>query len=320
MARLAWFAFDAQAAAQVTAELLRTQQAQVAQARRMQATIAEQQGQVLFLSDALADQAESLAAQMKAIEDINAQILHAVGLDTMMTPTPRTTTPMATPPADSPTEEAKGANIGPLQPLLPDDRGSTAQAATRSGLERAADAIALLGLLEQQLPGKLDQQMQLRNQVNDRLAKLSNKPSDPEEIRAQLQIYDAAPKGWPVRGRITSPFGLDPNRRYLGAQANHRGVDIAATWGTPIQVQADGLVTSVRQEEALGLLVEIRHSLGWSTLYGHLSRVAVRVGDIVTAGQIIAYVGNTGLSTGPHLHYEIHFNGVPIDPARYLGR
>ncbi|OCP03908.1 MULTISPECIES: M23 family metallopeptidase [unclassified Ensifer] len=116
---------------------------------------------------------------------------------------------------------------------------------------------------------------------------------------------------------ITSDFGnrLDP---FLGRLALHAGIDFRATVGTRIRSAAPGTVTTAGLTGGYGNMVEIDHGNGVATRYAHLSTVLVRVGDQVQAGAIIAKSGNTGRSTGPHLHYEIRLNGEAVDPMRFL--
>lgn len=117
----------------------------------------------------------------------------------------------------------------------------------------------------------------------------------------------------PISGRITSGFGprFHP---ILGYQRFHAGVDFAATYGSPIAASADGRVVSAGWHGGYGQLVAVVHGGGIETLYGHMSRIAARPGEMVRQGQIIGYVGSTGLSTGPHLHYEVLKNGRPVNP------
>ena len=97
-----------------------------------------------------------------------------------------------------------------------------------------------------------------------------------------------------------------------------QGVDIAAEIGTPIVATADGVVTAAGWNGGYGNMVDVDHGGGIVTRYGHASAVAVTVGQQVRRGQTIAYVGSTGRSTGPHLHYEVRVNGQPVNPAGYL--
>ncbi len=122
---------------------------------------------------------------------------------------------------------------------------------------------------------------------------------------------------WPVHGRLTSYFG----RRNLGmgTAAFHRGIDVAAPTGTPIVAARSGTVTFAGwSARGYGNLVRIRHPGGAETWYAHASRILVSVGQHVSQGQTIALVGSTGLSTGPHLHFELHVGGRAIDPLHEL--
>ena len=117
----------------------------------------------------------------------------------------------------------------------------------------------------------------------------------------------------PASGRISSGFGL---RRHpvLGFSRMHKGLDIAAGYGSPIRAANDGTVAFAGRNGGYGNFVRLNHSAGMGTGYGHMSRIAVRSGQRVTRGQVIGYVGSTGISTGPHLHYELYRNGVAINP------
>src|SRR5207302_1136725 len=138
-----------------------------------------------------------------------------------------------------------------------------------------------------------------------------------------------APAGWtggkllrPVPGPMTSPFGnrLDP---YYHVWQLHPGIDLAATPGTPIVAAAGGRVTQAGWFGGYGNYTCVEHGqVGGqrlSTCYGHQSRSAVAVGQQVVAGQVIGFVGSTGASTGPHLHFEVRLDGRPVDPAPWLG-
>jgi murein DD-endopeptidase MepM/ murein hydrolase activator NlpD len=96
------------------------------------------------------------------------------------------------------------------------------------------------------------------------------------------------------------------------------GVDIANEVNTPIRATADGIVTYAGWESGYGRLVAIEHGYGYSTRYGHCARIDVKVGDEVSRGEIIGYVGSTGRSTGSHVHYEVRIHGMPVDPEKYL--
>lgn len=117
----------------------------------------------------------------------------------------------------------------------------------------------------------------------------------------------------PVNGRMTSPFGL---RRHpiLGYVRMHAGIDFGAAWGSPIFAVSDGVVSYAGRHGGHGNYVRLEHGGGIGTGYGHMSRIAVSPGMRVRAGQVIGYVGSSGLSTGPHLHYELYRGGVPVNP------
>ncbi len=125
------------------------------------------------------------------------------------------------------------------------------------------------------------------------------------------------PAIWPTRGRLVSGFGnrISP---FTGLRAMHNGIDIAASRGTPIVATAAGTVSSVGLEQGLGNVVRIDHHNGIHTIYGHLSRSIVRRGQTLQRGETLGFVGNTGLSTGPHLHYEITRNGAQVNPMHYI--
>ncbi|MDP2871278.1 MAG: M23 family metallopeptidase [Bacillota bacterium] len=135
---------------------------------------------------------------------------------------------------------------------------------------------------------------------------------------AEKLAYDAArPSIWPTQGRVTSRYGyrIAP---FGGARQMHPAIDIGAPVGTPVVATGDGRVAFTGWRSDLGNTVMIDHGYGFETLYGHVSKPAVAVGDRVKKGQVIAYVGSTGRSTGPHLHYEVHVRGGHVNPALYL--
>ncbi len=126
------------------------------------------------------------------------------------------------------------------------------------------------------------------------------------------------PHGTPVSvGFVGSGYGMR-NDPFTGALSMHSGVDFAAPIGTPIYAAAGGVVVSAEVHPDLGNMVEVDHGHGLSTVYGHTSRMLVKSGDFVRKGQKIAEVGTTGRSTGPHLHFEVHVNGTPQNPSKYL--
>ncbi len=126
------------------------------------------------------------------------------------------------------------------------------------------------------------------------------------------------PRVLPGNCIITSPFGMRWSPFVAGVRQMHYGMDIGCFEGTPVAATKSGIVTYVGYDSGYGNRVEISHAGGWLTLYAHNNRVLVKVGQSVQKGDIISLSGNTGASTGPHIHYELHQNGIPIDPAKLL--
>lgn len=142
-----------------------------------------------------------------------------------------------------------------------------------------------------------------------------------EEIYSSLsekkKILDHTPTIKPTCGYLSCGFGMriDP---FTGRKQPHLGVDLAADIGTPVCATADGIVSHVGRDVGLGKLIRINHLYGYTTVYAHLSRIAVKRGQHVKRGEVIGSVGNTGYSTGPHLHYEVHHQGRAQNPVKYF--
>jgi murein DD-endopeptidase MepM/ murein hydrolase activator NlpD len=134
---------------------------------------------------------------------------------------------------------------------------------------------------------------------------------------AQLSTLGIIPSLWPVVGQITGHFGerLDP---FSGEGAFHAGLDIASHYGDEVHATADGVIEEVDQRAGYGRLIVIDHGFGVTTWYGHLSGFNVQAGMHVKAGEVIGYEGNSGRSTGPHVHYEVRIYNTPVNPWRYL--
>ena len=136
-------------------------------------------------------------------------------------------------------------------------------------------------------------------------------------FKNQKSLLSSTPSIWPTRGWVTSGFGFRKSP-FTGLREKHEGWDIAARNGAPVRTTADGVVVVEGREYGYGNLVEIDHGYGLVTRYGHNSKHFVKVGDRVKRGQVVTLVGNTGRSTGPHLHYEVLLNGVPVNPKNYI--
>lgn len=138
-----------------------------------------------------------------------------------------------------------------------------------------------------------------------------------EYFEDKRSLYASTPSAWPVQGWITSPFG-NRTSPFSGIQKFHEGLDIAAQTGTPVMATADGVVIKAGFSTGYGNMVEISHGYGIKTVYAHNSRLNVKTGQHVKRSDIISYVGDTGSSTGPHLHYEVRLNGLPVNPVKYM--
>jgi murein DD-endopeptidase MepM/ murein hydrolase activator NlpD len=123
-------------------------------------------------------------------------------------------------------------------------------------------------------------------------------------------LYDEErfiPRGAPTDGFITQKFS-----------SNHQGIDFATPIGTPVRSPADGLVKDIYEDRYLGLVLVLSHGSKYETLYGHLKEILVKKGQIVKKGDVVALTGNSGISSGPHLHYEIKYLGINMNPENYL--
>ncbi|MBI1910137.1 MAG: M23 family metallopeptidase [Deltaproteobacteria bacterium] len=138
-----------------------------------------------------------------------------------------------------------------------------------------------------------------------------------ERQQDRLIFLASTPSVWPVKGWVTSEFGMRHSPLHSGMD-RHEGLDIAAQWGTLVAAPADGIVSFAGYKGGLGKTIVIQHGFGISSVYGHTSALYVKPGEKIKRGMRIAAVGSTGASTGPHLHYEIHVDGVPVDPMQYI--
>jgi murein DD-endopeptidase MepM/ murein hydrolase activator NlpD len=161
--------------------------------------------------------------------------------------------------------------------------------------------------------------------LNSRLDKLSADVGRQEQSLQELTAYfqeqksllASVPSTWPARGWVTSDFGqrLDP---YTSERVMHTGLDIAAEHGKPVHAPSDGTVVFAGPEGSYGNVIVVDHGYGIKTRYGHLSQLLVKAGERIKRGQQVASVGNTGRSTGPHLHYEVRVNGIAQNPRKFI--
>ena len=200
-----------------------------------------------------------------------------------------------------------------------------------ANLETRRDREQLLGI-----GGPVSEEKRLRSQmaadekamidgVRRQVDRLTDEASSREKSFAALlallkekkSLLAATPSVWPVKGWVTSEFGRRASP-FGNGQEFHKGIDIATKHGRVIQAPADGVVVEVAHLQDVGRMIRINHRHGISTFYGHLSKTLVRPGATVRKGERIGHVGNTGRSTGSHLHYAVMFNGVPVNPRKYL--
>jgi murein DD-endopeptidase MepM/ murein hydrolase activator NlpD len=196
------------------------------------------------------------------------------------------------------TRLAKSAAIATAPPVSVDTNGDFTDAAYTASLDQLAS------LRTTALSGRLSRAFEIG------LSPAGNGGDN------WLNLADA-PSLWPVVGPITSSFGEreDP---FNGEGAFHAGIDISSTFGQPVRAAADGMVLTAGLASGYGREILVDHGNGIQTLYGHLSGFAITPGEQVKRGQIIGYVGTSGRSTGPHLHYEVRIRNTPVNPHKYL--
>jgi murein DD-endopeptidase MepM/ murein hydrolase activator NlpD len=292
---------------QQVSELLSEQATERVRQREMRATILSQQDEVRSLST----QVEGFKAELLSVRRLSDEIRDILGIQ-----------------APAPTEQAVPAPTAPSgggesQSWASEDSSTGAGGARlavrpssrsmRMAVERSNEVAGMRSAV----PAEVQLLQELRELVLERMARIqAGEHGDWETLQGQLRQWAAAPHLWPVYPHpITSEFGY---RELRGVYGFHYGLDMGCWTGTPVRATKDGTVTAASWRGSLGLTVEIAHDSGYSTLYAHLSSVQVRVGDQVKAGDVIALSGNSGNSTGPHLHYEIHLYGNPVDPLRYI--
>jgi murein DD-endopeptidase MepM/ murein hydrolase activator NlpD len=183
--------------------------------------------------------------------------------------------------------------------------GSAAQEATIPGPAPAGEANLSA------LPGKLSSLETEASRQEQSLRELQ------EYFDDQRSLLASTPSIWPTRGWVTSDFGtrIDP---YTADRKMHQGMDIATPHGQPIYTPSDGTVVFAGTEGGYGKVLVVDHGYGVKTRYAHVSEIHVRLGQRVSRGDKVASVGNTGRSTGPHLHYEVRVNGIPENPRKFI--
>ena len=198
-----------------------------------------------------------------------------------------------------------------------------ADAKPASGAKSAPDASAAASLAQtddvspQQVANSIDTFYALRNEAMSGEVSRALESGLTANFAGDWTELADAPSMWPVEGPVASGFGerQDPIN---GEGAFHTGIDIDAPSGTPVRAAADGNVIGAQFNAGYGREVLLDHGHDVQTLYAHLSAIAVVLGEHVTRGEIIGYVGESGRATGPHLHYEVRVHNVPVNPHKYL--
>jgi len=175
------------------------------------------------------------------------------------------------------------------------------------------------------LGGERETLASISAQLQQRLAWMKDEAGIQEKYLYELKSivgerktqWGATPSIWPVRGWVSSGFGRRVSP-FTGRDTMHGGVDISAPMRTPVIAPAAGTVLFAGIEASLGNTVTISHGYGMRTLYGHMDKLKVKTGQSVRRGDLLGWVGSTGLSTGPHLHYEVEVGGTAIDPLKYI--
>ena len=166
---------------------------------------------------------------------------------------------------------------------------------------------------EEEEAGTQDIQL-AKTELQAKVAEVIEQKEEQERIDAMPDVNGIKLAVTPISGTITSRYGVSSSIR----KSTHTGLDVAAKTGTDIKVVSDGTVTFAKYNGSYGNLVKVEHGNGVETWYAHTSKMYVSVGDVVKAGDVIAAVGSTGNSTGPHLHFEIRINGEHVNPQLYL--
>jgi murein DD-endopeptidase MepM/ murein hydrolase activator NlpD len=228
----------------------------------------------------MAEQLETLSQEMNRLRSFDTQIRRLAG--------------MQTPPG------AEGKNTWAVG-------GGTLELAKALKTGEQAEQVLLLARLYQDLE-RLEREIALRAESLQAVT---------EYLTKQKDRLIATPALWPTEGHVTSPFGSRTSP-FTGQPQHHTGVDIAAPMGAPIRAPADGIVTFAGTLPGYGHALVLTHGFGFKTFYGHNQRNQVSKGQTVKRGQVIALVGNSGYSTGAHLHYEVLLNDQPQNPLKYI--
>lgn len=305
---IGFFATSSYRLTQQVRELQQDRQLQLAREREMRNTILVQQEEVHSLSRLVQD----FRSELLSVSSLSDEVRNLIGL-----PEPESA-PVATPAAYSGSAHASSASEEHFAAIDSDARGGStpsepSDSSMLMAVEQSQDVIGL----QQTLPDTLRELVGLRSEVLARMEKIEpDQRTNPTDLEKQLRLLAAAPHLWPTEvRRISSKFGY---RTLYGKLEFHNGIDIPVWYGSKVLATQDGVVASSGWQAGYGWVIDIDHALGFSTTYGHNSKLLVKKGEEVKAGDVIALSGSSGRSTGPHVHYEIQLGGVRVDPLKYL--
>jgi murein DD-endopeptidase MepM/ murein hydrolase activator NlpD len=217
--------------------------------------------------------------------------------------------------ADLPTEPASRVTEGPVGTDTADARiGEPTTQGVKTLASIAPNALPMPFLGRLGFSSRVDIDGMIRRATE--LSKSFRAVGD--TLTKNFERIASTPSIMPTVGWLSSQFSQSRFHPVLHQSRPHEGIDLSAPMGAPIVAPAAGRVISVSNEPGYGNTFQIDHGNGIVTRFAHCSRIVVHVGQQVTRGQLIATVGNTGLATGPHLHYEVHVNGQPVDPLKYV--
>jgi len=198
------------------------------------------------------------------------------------------------------------------------DKGEEQQPAMAMGGAETQSRSALLDALKQQTGRLVDWVTRdletLGQEITSRERSFRELKTLLEEKRSLLA---STPTIWPVKGLVTAGYGYR-HSPFTGQREMHEGLDVGAPHGTAIVATADGVVSFSGPLSAFGNVVFINHGHGFTTFYAHNSSNRVKEGQMVKRGEVVAYIGTSGRTTGPHVHYEVQFNGVTVNPMKYI--
>jgi murein DD-endopeptidase MepM/ murein hydrolase activator NlpD len=208
---------------------------------------------------------------------------------------------------------------------MPDAKGGAANSPAGANLESRQPAPESSDAVRADAGITAENAEIIAQEVRDKIQALANAALNQEQALQELSEvaeqrstqWSSTPSIWPVRGWVTSGFGprVSP---FTEKPAWHDGLDIGASPNAPVQAPAQGRIISVAFDPKMGNNVKIDHGYGIETVYGHLAKALVKEGQRVKRGDVVALVGSTGLSTGPHLHYMVKKNGQALDPTKFI--